>query len=88
MDVKAITRRLDALQREADKSRPCHLTVVFKDGHQTVTDPVGAISLFREHGPFGAIDRFEADRPEYDGLAGMMTAVCHPAKNREVNDFE
>jgi len=88
VNAKALIKRLDALQREADKNRPCRMTVVFTDGHQTVTDPSGAIDLFREHGPFGAINRFEADCPEYDGLAGMMTAVCHPSPNREVSDFE
>jgi len=88
MDIKAVTRRLDVLQREADRNRPCKMTVTFTDGHKTVTDPAGAIDLFREHGPFGAISRFEADRPEYNGLAGMMTTACHPVPDRKVSNFE
>jgi len=88
MDIRTIEKRLDALQREADKSKPAHMTVLFTDGHKTVTDPAGAIDLFREHGPFGAISRFEADRPEYAAVAGIMTVLCHPAANRKVSNFE
>ncbi len=86
MDIKAITKRLDALQAEADKNRPCRMTVTFTDGHQIVTDPCGAIDLCREHG--SNIADITADRAEYAAAAGIMTVLCHPAKDREVSNFE
>lgn len=81
MDNK-IFRRLDALQQIADRNRPCKITVTFADGSKTIVDPCGAINLFREMGPFGAITSVEADRPEYAGLADTLTAVCRPAANK------
>lgn len=88
MDSKAITRRLDALQQIADRNKPCAITVVFKDGSQTILDPVGAINLFRERGPFGDITAFTPDRPEYEGLCSALTAVCRPVPDRRIEDFE
>ncbi len=88
MDVKAVTRRLTALQQKADKSKQCKMTVVFVDGHKTVTGPAGAIGLFREHGPFGAISCFEADQPGYRAAAAILTVVCHPAPDRRIENFE
>lgn len=82
MDHKAIVRRLDMLQQLADRSRPCKVTITFADGNTTVTDPAGAIDIFRDMGPFGAIANIEADRPEYAGLTGALSAVCHTAPNR------
>ncbi len=88
MDVKSVTRRLDELQQEVNKNRPCKMTVTFADGRQIVTDQAGAIDLFREHGPFGAIDHFEADQTGFRAAATIWTVLCHPAPNREVTDFE
>lgn len=85
---KSINRRLDALQRIAEKSKPCKVVVTFTDGSSATTDPGGAIDIFRERGPFGSIAKFTPDRPEYDGLCGVMSVLCHPAPNREVRDFE
>lgn len=87
MDHKAIVRRLDMLQQLADRSRPCKVTITFADGNTTATDPTGAIEIFRDMGPFGAIASIEADRPEYAGLAGALSAVCHPVTNRRIEDF-
>lgn len=85
---RAITRRLDALQQIADKNKPCAVVVTFKDGSQTTLDPVGAINLFRERGPFADIVTFTPDRPEYEGLCGALTALCHPLPDRRIEDFE
>ncbi len=86
MDVKAITRRLDALQREADKSRLCHMVVTSTDGHQIVTDPCSAIDLCRDQG--GSIARITADQPGYRAAAAILTVICHAAPDRRIEDFE
>ena len=88
MDSKAISRRLDALQKIADRGKPCKVVVTFTDGSSTTTDPSGAITIFRERGSFGDISSFTPDRPEYDGLCGALSVLCHPVPNREVADFE
>lgn len=75
-----IKQRLDALQQIADRNKPCKITVTFSDGNTTITDPAGAIRLFRDMGPFGAIVDMKADRPEYDGLVSTLAAVCQPNK--------
>ncbi len=81
-------RRLAALQKIADRGKPCKVVVTFTDGSSTTTDPAGAINLFRERGAFGDIATFTPDRPEYDGLCGVLSMLCHPVPNREVRDFE
>lgn len=58
MDSKAISRRLDALQKIADRGKPCKVVVTFTDGSSTTTDPAGAIGIFRERGPSGHIAAF------------------------------
>ncbi len=85
---KSILKRLDVLQQIADRNRSCKITVVFSDGSRTVTDPAGAICLFQEQGLEENIDRFIPDRPEYDGLCGALSVLCHPVPNRELKDFE
>lgn len=86
MDVKAITRRLDVLQREADRNRPCKMTVTYEDGRQAIVDPCAVIDLCRGQGC--DITRITADRPEYMAAAAIMTVLCHPAPNRRIEDFE
>lgn len=86
MDIKAVARRLDALQREAGKSRPCRMTVTFADGHCTAIDPCGLIDLCREQG--SNIANISADRPEYHAMAAILTVLCHPAAERRLTDFE
>lgn len=83
-----IDKRLEAMRERVERSRPCRMTVTTADGKVVITDPVGAIQLFHDLGPFGAIASVKADRLEYDGLAGMLTAVCHPAPNRRIEDYE
>lgn len=87
MDSK-ITRRLDALQKIADRGKPCKVVVTFTDGSSTTTDPAGAIGIFRERGPSGHIAAFTPDRPEYDGLCGALSVLCHPVPDRRIEDFE
>lgn len=88
MDNKAIIRRLDALQQLADRNRPCKVTVTFADGSTTATDPIGAWTVCRDHMMEGDIVNITADRPEYAAAANIMTVLCHPAPDREVEDFE
>lgn len=85
---KSILKRLDALQQIADRNRPCKVVVKFTDGSSMDTDPVGAIRLFQEQGLEGSIDSFTPDRPEYDGLCGVLSALCRPTPTREVKNFE
>ncbi len=88
MDTRAIAKRLDALQQEADKNRPCKMTVTFINGSTTVTDPAGAWTVCHDHMLLGDVVSVTADRPEYAAAAGIMTVLCHPVKNREVSNFE
>lgn len=87
MDNKAISRRLDALQRIADRGRPCKVFVMFTDGGSTTTDPAGAIDIFRARGPSGDISSFSAERPEYRGLCGVLSVLCSPVPDRRIEDF-
>ncbi len=83
-----IDRKIEAMRERLERSRPAKITITFADGSTTVTDPVGALETFREMGPFGAITNIEADRPEYAGMAGMLSAVCRPVPNRRIEDYE
>jgi len=83
-----IDRRLEEMRERLERSRPCKITVTFTDGSNTTTDPTGAISIFRERGPSGGIAAFTPDRPEYAGLCGALTVICHPAPNRRIEDYE
>lgn len=78
---KAILRRLDALQQIADRNKPCKVVVSFADGSSITTDPVEAINIFREQGQFGSVTAFTPDRPEYDGLCGVLSVLCHSVPN-------
>ena len=88
MGSKAIIRRLDTLQRIADRGKPCNVVITFTDGSSMTTDPGGAIDVFWERGPFGSITEFTPDRPEYVGLCGVLSVLCHPAQNRRLEDYE
>ena len=88
MDRKAISRRLAALQKIADRGRPCKVVVTFTDGSITTTDPGGALDILRERDPLGEIESFQADQPVWRDWARMLTIVLHPAPNRRIEDFE
>ena len=83
----SILRRLDILQRIADRRRPALVTVHFAGGSTTVTDQSGALGLLQELGPRGKIDSFQADGA-LSGWAQLLTVILHPAKNRRIEDFE
>ena len=85
---KSITRRLDALQRLADRNKPCKVIVTFADGSNTTTDPAGALDFLQNRGPSGEVDSFQTGSPWYAGWARLLTTLLHPAPNREVSDFE
>lgn len=87
MDIKAICRRLDVLQRIADENKPLKVKVLFSDGSAITVDQSRALDLLQELGPRGKIDSFQADGP-VSGWAKLMTAVFHPAKNRGLEGFE
>lgn len=88
MDSKAIIRRLDTLQRIADRGRPCKVVVAFTDGSSTITDPGGAIDILRGRGARGEVDSFQTDNPVYSGWARLLTVLLHPAPDRRLEDFE
>lgn len=88
MDIRAITRRLDALQQVADRNQPCKMTVTFAGGSTIVTDPMGAWAVCHDHMLTGDVASVTADRPEYAAAAGIMTVLCHPAPDRKVENFE
>lgn len=85
---KSIIRRLDVLQRLADRNKPCKVIVTFADGSSTATDPAGALDFLQERGPGGEVDGFQTDSPLYARWAQLLTILLHPAPNREVSDFE
>lgn len=87
MNTKGITRRLDALQRVAGRSKPCHMTVAFKDGHQITTAPGGDLAgICLSQGEDIAL--ITADRPKYRAAAAIWTIICRPVPNRRITDFE
>lgn len=84
---KSVLRRLDALQRIAEGNKPFKVKVLLTDGSAVVTDQSGALDLFRELGPHGKIDSFQADGPMSE-WAQLVTILLHPAPDRGVEDFE
>lgn len=84
---KAVFKRLDVLQRLADKNKPFKVKVLFTDGSEVVTDQSGALDLLLELGPRGKLSGFQADGPMSE-WARLLTTLLHPASNREVSDFE
>ena len=85
---KSIIRRLDALQRLADRNKPCKVIATFADGSSITTDPAGALGLLQECGPSGEVDSFQTGSPLYAGWARLLTVLLHPMENRRIEDFE
>ena len=46
----------------------------------------GVIDLCHSCGE--TIEKITADRPEYAAMAAIMTVICHPVPNRDIQDFE
>lgn len=85
---KSIIRRLDVLQRLADRNKPCKVIVTFTNGSRATTDPAGALDFLQERGPGGEVDGFQTDSPLYARWAQLMTILLHPMENRRIEDFE
>lgn len=85
---KTILRRLDALQRFADRNKPFKVKVVFTDGSEVVTDQSGALDLLQELGPGGGLDSFHTDSPVYSEWAQLLTILLHPTEDRRIENFE
>ena len=83
-----IDRKIEAMRERLERSRPAKIMITFADGSSTTTDPAGAIDIFRARGPSGNIAAFTPDSPEYDGLCGALSALCHPVPDRRIEDFE
>ena len=85
---KGIFRRLDALQQIANRDKPCHVTVIFADGSRIVTDPLSMWEIYFDHAARENVVNITADCPEYVAAAGIMTILCHPARDRRIFDYE
>lgn len=64
------------------------MSVHFTNGTVTVTDSDTMLDIFRAHGPFGEIDRFQSDNPVYSPWAQLLTILLHPRENREISNYE
>ena len=82
-----INRRIEYMRGILERSKPARMTVTLATGEIIVTDPIGAITLFQDRG-LGEIANVTTDRPEYEGLAGMLAALCRPAPDRRIADYE
>ncbi len=82
-----VGRRLEEMRERLERSRPARMTVTLANGETITTDPVGAITLFQEREGKG-ITGVSTDRTDYMGLAGLLDALCHPAPDRRIEDFE
>lgn len=83
-----IDRLLEQMRDRLERSKPAQVTATFKGGGSTTTDYTGALDIFRQLGPFGSIAEFTTNRSEYMAAAGIMTVLCHPAPNREIENYE
>lgn len=83
-----IDRLLEQMQDRLERSKPAQVTVTFKGGGSTTTNYTGALDTFRQLGPFGSIAEITTNRSEYMAAAGIMTVLCHPVQNRELENYE
>ena len=74
-----IDKRLETMRERLERSRPARMVVT--------TDPVGAIELLK-NSAVGEIVGVSTDRADYAGLAGCLDALCRPAPNRRIGDYE
>lgn len=82
-----VGRRLEEMRQRLERSKPALMTVTLASGETIITDPIGAITLFQER-EVGEIASVTTDRADYMGLAGLLDALCRPAPNRRIEDFE
>ena len=67
-----ISKRIETARRAVESFRPCTMVVTMTDGTQVTTDPIGAITLFKNRAPMKSV---YTDRDDYSELAGMLTAL-------------
>jgi len=82
-----IDRKIEAMRERLERCKPAKMTVTLTSGEVIVTDPIGAITLFQER-EIGQIASVTTDRDDYMGLAGVLDALCRPAPNRRIEDYE
>ena len=83
-----INRRLEAMRERLERSRPCTMTFTLKNGKTIKADPAAAWDIFRGRAGERDIAFVSADRDEYAAAAGIMTVLCHPVQNREIENYE
>ena len=77
-------KRLDSLQALVDELRlrqPARMIVTLNDGRRVVTDPVGAIQLWRD----GEVAQVSTERDDYAELAGVLSALSESERNNQTN---
>lgn len=85
---RGIKRRLDALEESIDRNSPCQMKITFVDGSTTVTGVAGALGIMQNLEQYdGKVINVEANQPGYEGLAGLLAALCRPAPNRRIEDY-
>lgn len=83
-----IDRKIEAMLERLERSRPCKIIFTLETGETIETDPVGAWDTLNSHMLTGDVVNVAADKDEYAGVAGLMTALYHPAPNRRIADYE
>lgn len=83
-----IDKRLDELRERLERSKPCQITLTLKSGEQIITDQAGVWTVCHDYILFDDVVNVAADRPEYSGLSRLIAALCHPAPNRRLEDYE
>ncbi|MCI8915606.1 MAG: hypothetical protein HFF26_02925 [Oscillospiraceae bacterium] len=82
-----VSKQLERMRKRLEQSKAAQIRVTFANGEVVTTDAVGAITLLRDSG-VGKVVGVTTDRADYMGLAGCLDALCRPAHNRKVEDFE
>lgn len=75
------------MRERLERSKPARMTVTLTSGEIITTDPIGAITLLQER-EVGEVSGVTTDRADYMGLAGLLDALCRPAPNRRIEDYE
>lgn len=82
-----VGKQLEIMRKRLERSKPARMVVTLANGEVVTTDPVGAIDLLK-NSEVGEIVGVTTDRADYMGLAGCLDALCRPAPNRVIADYE